>query len=157
MKDIELLARNIFSTGKLLRDRFFRVQTEHLIASGNREKFGELTLPQLRLIKLVNEHNEISMSELSCLLKVAPPSATTMVDRLVEKGILERKQSLKDRRKVVLTISHEAIKDIHGIESAIFNSFVELLEKVGPETAEKWSEVLEQVKMVLVDEETLRI
>ncbi len=31
------------------------------------------------------------------------------------------------------------------VENAILQSFVELVEKIGPETAKKWSEVLEKV------------
>lgn len=155
MEEIELLARYIFSTGKLMRDRIFRVQTEYLLSSGNREKFSELTLPQLEMIKIVRGRGQVSMSELSGLLKVSPPSASTMVERMVEKGLLERKQSVEDRRKVVVTISPEAIEDIQGIEDAILQSFVELLEKVGPETARKWCDVLEQVKVVLENESNL--
>ncbi len=150
MNEVEKLARNIFTTGKLIKDLVFKVQTKHLKECGVHKRFGELSLPQLEVVKLVRKKGAVSMIELSEMLKVAPPSATTMVDRLVEKGILERRQSEVDRRKVIVEVSAGAIEDIIGVENAVIQMFVELLEKIGFETGQKWSEVLEQVKSELI-------
>ena len=92
------------------------------------------------------------IKELSELLGVAPPSASTMVDRLVEKKILVREMSPEDRRKVIVRVSPEAVADIEKTEEAVLSSFVDLVEKVGPETARKWCEVLERIKFVLEEE-----
>ena len=93
-----------------------------------------------------------SMNELSDTLGVSPPSTTVMVDKLVEKGILTRSHSEKDRRKVFVEISPQAVGVMVDVENAILESFVELVEKIGPETAEKWSEVLEAVRPILEEE-----
>ena len=142
-------ARYIFSTGKMIRDRIFRAQAAHLAARGKSEAIGDLSIPQFHAIMIVRTHGQITMTELSDQLGVSPPSASAMVDRLVGKGILIREHSLEDRRKVVVRISPEAQKDIKGVEDTILRSFVELVEKIGPETARKWCEVLERVKSVL--------
>ena len=142
-------ARYIFTTGKMIRDHIFRVQSSHLAACGKCEALGELSIPQYHTIMVVRTQGQITMTELSDRLGVSPPSASAMVDRLVGKGILIREHSLEDRRKVVVRISPEAQKDIEGVEDTILRSFVELVEKIGPETARKWCEVLERVKSVL--------
>lgn len=142
-------ARYIFTTGKMIRDHIFRVQSSHLAACGKSEALGELSIPQYHTIMVVRMQGQITMTELSDQLGVSPPSASVMVDRLVGKGILIREHSLEDRRKVVVRISPEALKDIEGVEDTILRSFVELVEKIGPETARKWCEVLERVKSVL--------
>jgi DNA-binding MarR family transcriptional regulator len=72
-----------------------------------------------------------------------------MLDRLVEKGILTRKYSMEDRRKMAIRVSPEDREDIKGFEETILHSLVELIEKIGPETAWKWCEILERVKSVL--------
>lgn len=151
MQENEILsqARYIFTTGKMIRDHIFRVQSSHLAACGKCEALGELSIPQYHTIMVVRTRGQITMTELSDQLGVSPPSASAMVDRLVSKGILIREHSLKDRRKVVVRISPEALKDIEGVEDTILRSFVELVEKIGPETTRKWCEVLEQVKSVL--------
>lgn len=142
-------ARYIFTTGKIIRDHIFRVQSSHLAACGKSEALGELSIPQYHTIMVVRMWGQITMTELSAQLGVSPPSASAMVDRLVGKGILIREHSREDRRKVVVRISPEALKDIEALEDNILRSFVELVEKIGPETARKWCEVLERVKSVL--------
>lgn len=151
MQENETLAqaRYIFTTGKIIRDHIFRVQSSHLAACGKSEALGELSVPQYHTIMVVRMWEQITMTELSAQLGVSPPSASAMVDRLVGKGILIREHSREDRRKVVVRISSEALKDIEGLEDTILRSFVELVEKIGPETARKWCEVLERVKSVL--------
>jgi hypothetical protein len=50
---------------------------------------------------------------------------------------------------VVIRVSPEALEDIARIEEMILGAFGELVEAVGPETAQKWCEVLQQIKQVL--------
>ncbi len=151
MQENETLARAryIFSTVKMIRDRIFRAQASHLAACGKSEALGDLSLPQFHTIMIVRTLGQITMTELSDRLCVSPPSASAMVDRLVEKGILTREHSIEDRRKVMVRVSPEAMEDIKGVEETILRSFVDLVEKIGPETARKWCEVLERVKSVL--------
>ena len=72
-----------------------------------------------------------------------------MVDRLEDKGLLHRERSMEDRRKVVVRLSEEAAAQAERMEGAVLAAFLDLVEKVGPETAEKWCEVLERVEQVL--------
>ena len=41
------------------------------------------------------------------------------------------------------------MEDIESVEETILRSFAELVEKIGPQTARKWCEVLERVKSVI--------
>jgi DNA-binding MarR family transcriptional regulator len=149
MMEVKKLARNIFSTGKLIQDRVFRVQTTQLEKIGKRDKFGDLTVAQLHAILMIHMRNQVSINELSNLLSVSPPSASVMVDRLVEKGILLRKPCKQDRRKVEIRISENAIDTIESVEEAILQSFVQIVEEIGSKTAKQWCDVLEKVKPVL--------
>ena len=142
-------ARYIFSTEKMIRDHILRTQTANLASCGKSGALGDLSLPQFHAIMIVRALERVTITELSDRLGVSPPSASAMVDRLVEKGILNREHSTKDRRKVMVQISPEAIKDIEGVEETFLRSFVEIVERIGPETARKWCEVLDQVKSVL--------
>jgi len=136
-------ARFIFTTGKLIRNRIFRNYTGH--ADG---KFCELSLPQIHLVNVTRERGQVTIKELAELLGVSPPSASAMVDRLVEKDVLVREQSREDRRKVEVSLSARAEGILESVEEAIFRSFVDLVEKIGPDTARKWCEVLERVRDV---------
>jgi len=89
------------------------------------------------------------MTTLSKRMGVSPPSSSAMVGRLVEKGILMREHSQRDRRKVMVWVAPSFKTDIQIIEEAILLRFVDLVEKLGHETAVKWCDVLEKVKAIL--------
>lgn len=143
-------ARYIFTTGKIIHDRIIKIQSQ-CRACGEDGVCSELSMGQLHAIRIVRESGELTMSELAGRMAVSPPAASVMVDRLVEKGLLSRKHSTKDRRKVVVCITPEAVHKAEVIESKIMALFVELVDRIGPETTKKWCDVLEHVKSVLVD------
>ncbi|MBC2711876.1 MAG: MarR family transcriptional regulator [Desulfosarcina sp.] len=142
-------ARFIFTTGRVIHDRIMRISTGACMSTGKDDRFGELSAPQMNMIIMIRVREAVSVTELATLLGVSPPSVSTMVDRLVERGLLTRTPSDQDRRKVVIRVSPEALKDIANVEEMILGSFVELVEAVGPETTQKWCEVLQQIKQVL--------
>ena len=143
-------ARYIFTNGKLIHDRIMQIQNRYL-ASCDDDRISDLSISQLHVVRIVWENAELSMRELADLMAVSPPSASAMVDRLVEKNVLCREHSTRDRRKVVVQVSPQALEKAQAMETSIINLFVELVQKIGPETAQKWCEVLEDVKAVLAE------
>ena len=144
-------ARYIFTTGKLIHDRILKIQGRYL-ASCAAGSMGDISVTQLHAVRIVRARGEASMSELAEALGVSAPSVSTMVDRLVEKGVLCREHAVKDRRKVVARISPGAIKRVEAFEASIMQLFVRLVQKIGLENAQKWCEVLATVKVVLNEE-----
>lgn len=144
-------AHYIFTTGKLIHDQILKIQSEYL-ASSKSGPFKDLSVTQLHVIRVVRSHMELSMSELAELLSVSPPSASAMVDRLVEKGALTREHSTQDRRKVVVRIAPAAVQHAEAVEDAIMALFIGLVEQVGPETTAQWCQVLERIKSVVTSE-----
>jgi DNA-binding MarR family transcriptional regulator len=143
------IARYIFTNGKVIQDKIIRWHTMQMAHGRSKNIYKEVTMAQLHTIMSIYNRGEVSMSELSALTNVSPPSASVMVDRLVEKGILLREHSSRDRRKVMVKISPKAIKGIKQIEDGILQAFTGLVEDIGHETAQKWCEVIEKVKAVL--------
>jgi len=141
-------ARYILTIGKMIRDRVFRKITGHVGVNGDGCGFGDLSLPQIHAVNVTRERGQVTITELADMLGVSPPSASAMVDRLVEKGVFEREQSREDRRKVVVSVSPKALEQFEVIEKNILQSFIELVEGIGPETAGKWCEVLKRVREV---------
>ena len=148
------IARYIFTNGKVIQDKIIRRNTLRVAQGKSKSMYKEVTMSQLHTIMSINNMGEVSMTELSALTNVSPPSASVMVDRLVEKGILVREHSDRDRRKVMVKISPEAVNGIKQIEEGILQSLARLVEAIGPETAHKWCEVIEKVKTVLEKEDS---
>lgn len=145
-------ARYIFTTGKLIHDRIFLIRAAHLASGNKSRRFGDLSAAQLHTLMIVRMSGMLSIKELSAILGVSPPSASVMVDRLVEKKLLNRETSAEDRRRVAITVSPEVRADFEELEEVIFKSFVDLVKKIGPETATKWCDVLEKVKTVIEED-----
>ena len=142
-------ARHIFTIGKKIQDRVFRVYTQLLARQGKLNTGDELSFPQIQTLKAICEKGQVSITELARLLDVSPPSASAMVDRLVEKGVLTRRRSPKDRRRVVVEATPEAVDMLTQVEDKILVTFVDLVEKIGPEATRKWCEALDRVERVI--------
>jgi DNA-binding MarR family transcriptional regulator len=94
-----------------------------------------------------------SLKELAHALDVSAPSASTMVDRLVEMRMLTRETSRVDRREVVVTLSAEGRSMAARMEEEILESLGEILQKLGTEYADLWCRVFAEIRTVLADEE----
>ena len=147
--EIKTLARYIFASGKTIHEHVLRIQAGCLAEEGSKSGLGELSMNQIQAVKAVNLEGEATITRLAERLGVSAPSASTMVDRLVEKGILSRQRSLEDRRKVVVRVSSQVAKEIERVESAILNKFEDIVRKMGSESARKWYEAVEKVKEVI--------
>jgi len=61
---------------------------------------AELTTSQLRLLFLVRQEPGATLTALATHLRVSPPTATGVVDRLVRQGYIRRDADASDRRFV---------------------------------------------------------
>ena len=112
----------------------------HLRAGQTSAWFGlNLTMPQAKTLFLLAEGPR-RMTGIAKRLNVEMPSATTMIDRLVKKKLVERKQDPNDRRVVVCSITATGLNAVEGfwslraakIESLAANLSDEELETVVP-------------------------
>jgi len=144
-RDVLAQARYIYTTRSKIRNYFFKSHKK-LVSVGRHTSGKKLSLSQFNVIDIMITHGRITVTELSEILGVSPPSTTAMVDRLIKKGFLIREHSSKDRRKVIISFSPEAKEDIEDLQKTMLEPIISLIEKIGPETAKKWCEVLNEVE-----------
>ena len=65
----------------------------------------DLTTPQLKVVLLLYLNGSARMSELASSLGVTLATATGIIDRLVDRDVVERENSREDRRVVVCRLS----------------------------------------------------
>ena len=65
----------------------------------------DLTTPQLKVVLLLYLNGSARMSELASSLGVTLATATGVIDRLVDRDVVERENSREDRRVVVCRLS----------------------------------------------------
>lgn len=64
-----------------------------------------LTVAQFRCLKMVSRNADVSVGDLADANGVSPPATSKLVDQLVEAGLLERRASTDDRRRLQLTVT----------------------------------------------------
>jgi DNA-binding MarR family transcriptional regulator len=66
---------------------------------------GDLTLPQLRVLFLLEQSGGLSMSSLADALGKAQPTVTGLIDRLVDSALVERVEHAADRRVIIAQLT----------------------------------------------------
>jgi DNA-binding MarR family transcriptional regulator len=96
----------------LLRDaeklalRFGALVQEFLVESAiEASDAGDVTATQVGALRYIERHVPAFVGELSFGLSITPPAATKTVDRLVAKGLVERREDPDDRRQHLLTLT----------------------------------------------------
>ena len=119
------------------RKRFLEQLIKHIkrvqshLRSGQPSAWSGLnvTMPQAKTLFLLAD-GPCRMSSIAKRLSVEMPSATTMIDRLAAKGLVERKQDPDDRRVVVCSITRagmDAVERFWSIRAARMDSYVATL------------------------------
>jgi DNA-binding MarR family transcriptional regulator len=75
---------------------------------------AQLTLVQVRALRKLARRPQ-SIGQLGSELALAPPSMTRLVDRLEERGLIERRRDDEDRRKVVATVTDEGRRLVSAV------------------------------------------
>ena len=96
--------------------------------SKEKYEFSELTVTQMHYIEIISKLKNPNVTELASELKLSKPTVTVGVDRLIEKGYIEKVQSDGDRRNshLHLTIKGERKNEMHEYAH---NGFAELIKE----------------------------
>jgi long-chain acyl-CoA synthetase len=78
----------------------------------------DLTLPQFRVLGLLAEGSSAA-SGLADRLAVRRPSITAVVDGLVARGLVDRRQEDSDRRRVSLRLTDEGVRVLGEADRAV--------------------------------------
>jgi len=105
-----------------------------------------LSNAQLTTLSVIRETGELTLKALADGSGVSAPSASAMVDKLVELGLAERRASAQDRREVRISLTPAGDKAAREWEGEALTAIADLLDRVGPETAKLWREVYARIQ-----------
>ncbi len=88
-------------------------EIQHRLFSGMTRKpkmsnLPDVTMRQLKLLRLLGQHESVAMKELARLAGISTPTATGLVDRMVENGLVVRVDDPDDRRVVRVQLTRKA-------------------------------------------------
>lgn len=147
MNDLMLeQARTLHRTARELRNR---CMLKHPVNDGASEcNTPDLTVPQWNTLLAIRDHGPTTVKELAEAMSVSPPSASAMLDRLVEMAMVNRRHSDIDRREVRVSLTAGGAASVEAMEGELLISIIEVLEKLGPEMANQWCEVYARIQEV---------
>ena len=108
-------------------------ETAHEMDTRSRElerKFG-ITLPQLNVLWAVGDRAAVAVGRIAERLSLSGATVSTIVDRLVERGLVTRERSATDKRSVLVTLSADGSKLLQEIGQPFKPEFVRQLEELG--------------------------
>ena len=107
----------------------------HLLSAAHSADFIEVgvTMSQAKLLYVVAAAGEMHMAELPPLLGVSLSTISGLVDRLVDQGLLARREDRADRRQVVVAPTEAGIAAIERFRELNVRQLRELLENVDPD------------------------
>src|SRR6476661_254303 len=75
-----------------------------------------ISMAQLHVMHMLEGHGELAMSRLADMLDVSLSAATGLVDRVEERGFVERIRVPEDRRIVIVRITPVGLQTLEDVE-----------------------------------------
>lgn len=139
---------------KDLVDRYIAVSqsVEKKAASLVREQIGsDLTNDQHFTLRYMNQVGTCTSSELSEVFDVQKSAITAIIQRLWEKGLIERTRDEKDRRVVYLTLTDKG-KDLYSqCEKRIHNLVEGLITQFEHHEIKQFINTFEKLNQILIN------
>jgi MarR family transcriptional regulator, organic hydroperoxide resistance regulator len=105
----------------------------------------ELSYPQILVMYVLLETGPATMTQVAEWLKISHGVATRTVDRLVDKGIVERERADSDRRVVVVRLSDEGREYAEKMIGYHLEKMGQVLSTVSESELEAFLDLLDKV------------
>ncbi|MBD2198986.1 MULTISPECIES: MarR family winged helix-turn-helix transcriptional regulator [Calothrix] len=139
-KPTEECAARVMETVPLLM-RFIRAD----MRSHNAES---LSIPQLRSLAFLNRNPGASLSEVAEHLGVTCATASTTIERLVQRNLVERNDHPQERRRIVLNLTEAGTMLLKQSQATTRAHIADILESLTPEQVSNLEEGLTLLKNV---------
>ncbi len=114
MGNLDRKAAELMSEFRKLGDRYMQWQDSLTLA-----RMADLNKHDGSVIFFLGQDGACTMSELAVKIRLTVSSATLIVDRLVEKGLIARERSEEDRRVVRVALTGEGAALYRVVEDTI--------------------------------------
>lgn len=87
----------------------------------------QLSLSQLRVLYFLRRRSQSSLSEVADYLDVTRPTMSAMVERLVQRGLVNRISDPAERRRIILTLTSEGAAEMERVYDATLQTVADRL------------------------------
>ena len=129
---------------KILEDALMGFRHTMTSALVEEAKSHGWSLSHFEVIQFIAEHGNPSTKDIAIQLHITPPSASTLVDTLVTKGLVVRGHTDEDRRAIRVTLAPRAQKILSAIYKKKSSIFTTLLSRINDDDKEEFARILRQ-------------
>lgn len=106
----------------------------HTIDHTHEAAIGKITVNQSRIISYIftNSDKDIGVKSIARNLRVSAAAASQAVERLVEAGLIDRKQDPSDRRAVMISLSNAGKKFLDSIRAESLELMGDIYDEITP-------------------------
>jgi len=119
--------------------------------TGRMVKAG-ISMTHLHILWVLEHHGELPMSRLADLLDVSLSNATGLVDRMEERGLVERIRVPDDRRVVIVRASTQGAQIRDEIEALKQDRMRSVLSRLTPKQLDRVLRALGDLRAAMADE-----
>jgi DNA-binding MarR family transcriptional regulator len=92
-----------------------------------------LSVPQFRVLAFLSRHPNASLSEVADHIGITRASASAMVDRLVQRDLVDRQEDPSERRHIMLKLTLTGSDLLESMRNSTRQTIAGLLNKLTPE------------------------
>jgi len=140
MKPTDLLARQILDVVPLVMRAIRKEMRSH--------RASDLSIVQFRSLAHISHFPGSSLSDLADHLGLTPPSTSSLVDGLVERGLVSRRERETDRRRVSLSLTESGQALFDQARSGAQQRFSELFAGLSPEECAQLTAALNSLEKI---------
>ena len=115
----------------------------------------QITESQILVMRVLNHHGDMKVSDISRELDLPNSTVSGIIDRLVEKKIVQRKRSEKDRRIVMISLAQDYSQPVEKHLNAFAQKIERALSTTTEEDLDFILEGLEKLRAILEESQKL--
>ena len=145
-------AQFIIESDVLLSAVIARIIDRYSAKSRQKDPLAGLPRGQLNTAITIRRIEPCCLSDLSRALYVSQTSASLMVDRLVERGLVLRTPDAKDRRRIVIRLEPRVKKYVEAVSDELSQWVRKTTLKAGASVLDEWHAVMAKLRPLLESE-----
>lgn len=103
------------------------------------------TEQQWRVLRVLNDHEELEAKQLADLCCILSPSLTRIINRFVEEDMIARRRSDQDQRITLLTLTDKAKQVVSDHRPDVDAAYSKLIDQLGEKKLRELSKLLDEV------------
>jgi DNA-binding MarR family transcriptional regulator len=111
-----------------------------------------VSMTHMHVMWLLEHHGDLPMSRMAELLDVSFSNATGIIDRMEERGLVERVRVPDDRRVVLVRIAARGVEALEEVEAVKRDRLQAILGRLDPSRLARVAEALEDLQRAVVEE-----